>query len=45
MINDSMYGEGEITLEDAIGEMLVNKGLTISTAESCTGGNGCSKIN
>jgi len=32
------YGEGEITLEDAIGEMLVNKGLTISTAESCTGG-------
>lgn len=38
MINDSIYGEGEIALEDAIGEMLVNKGLTISTAESCTGG-------
>jgi len=38
MINNSIYGEGEITLEDTIGEMLVNRGLTISTAESCTGG-------
>ena len=37
-MDDNVYGEGEVTLEDVIGEMLVNRGLTISTAESCTGG-------
>lgn len=38
MIGDNIYDEGEIPLEDVIGEMLVNKGLTIAIAESCTGG-------
>ncbi|MBD7913369.1 competence/damage-inducible protein A [Clostridium cibarium] len=33
------YAEGENTkLEEVIGDLLINKGLTISTAESCTGG-------
>lgn len=30
--------ESNKTLENVIGEMLVNRNLTISTAESCTGG-------
>ena len=38
ILGDNIYGEDEVTLEDVIGEMLVNRGLTISTAESCTGG-------
>lgn len=38
ILGDNIYGEGEVTLEDVIGEMLVTRGLTISTAESCTGG-------
>lgn len=38
ILGDNIYGEGEVTLENVIGEMLVNRGLTISTAESCTGG-------
>lgn len=33
-----IYGYGEIELEEAIGIMLKEAGLTISTAESCTGG-------
>lgn len=34
----AVYAEGETTLENVVGEMLVNNNLTISTAESCTGG-------
>ena len=37
-LGNNIYGEGNITLEDVVGEMLVNKKLTIATAESCTGG-------
>lgn len=37
-LGNNIYGEGEITLEDIVGKLLVDKGLTISTAESCTGG-------
>ena len=33
-----IYGEGETTLDLVIGETLLKKKLTISTAESCTGG-------
>lgn len=33
------YAEGEdVRIEDVVGDLLVNKKLTISTAESCTGG-------
>lgn len=37
-LGNSIYGDGETTLEDVVGKLLVDKGLTISTAESCTGG-------
>jgi len=32
------YVEGENSLEIVVGELLVSKGITIATAESCTGG-------
>lgn len=38
ILGDNIYGEGETTLEDVLGSMLVERGLTIATAESCTGG-------
>lgn len=39
------YGEGEnTTIEEVLGKLLVSKGLTISTAESCTGGMIASKL-
>ena len=37
-LGNNIYGEGDTTLENVVGEMLVNRNLTISTAESCTGG-------
>lgn len=37
-LGEDIYAEGETTLEAVVGEMLVNKNLTIATAESCTGG-------
>ncbi len=37
-LSDIVYGFGDTTLEAAIGQMLLAKGLTISAAESCTGG-------
>lgn len=44
LLGENIYGEGETTLEDVVGEMLVKKGLTISTAESCTGGMVAAKL-
>ncbi|NLE35046.1 MAG: competence/damage-inducible protein A [Bacteroidales bacterium] len=38
IIPDVIYGEGEITLEEKVGNLLLSKNLTVSTAESCTGG-------
>ncbi|MBX2816352.1 MAG: competence/damage-inducible protein A [Saprospiraceae bacterium] len=32
------FGYDEATLESVLGEMLVDRGLTVATAESCTGG-------
>ncbi|MCM0650314.1 competence/damage-inducible protein A [Clostridium swellfunianum] len=34
----NVYAEGETTIENVVGEMLVSRNLTIATAESCTGG-------
>ena len=38
VLGNSVYGEGDITLEEVVGELLKDKGKTISVAESCTGG-------
>lgn len=32
------FGRGDTTLEDVVGGLLVERGLSVSTAESCTGG-------
>ena len=37
-LGDDVYGEGETSLEEVIGKILVDNNITISTAESCTGG-------
>lgn len=33
-----IYGEGDITLEEVVGRLLLQKGRTLAAAESCTGG-------
>ena len=38
IISKYIYGYDETTLEQAIGNLLVERGLTVSTAESCSGG-------
>ncbi|RNI31281.1 competence/damage-inducible protein A [Rufibacter latericius] len=38
LIPDHIFAYGEVTLEEAIGQLLKDRNLTISTAESCTGG-------
>ena len=38
ILGDNVYGEGETCIEDVTAKLLVEKNLTISTAESCTGG-------
>src|SRR5690606_38504377 len=37
-VGDLVFGEGDDTLEAAVGRMLRACGLTLATAESCTGG-------
>ena len=37
-LGSNIYGEGDTTLESVLCETLVNRKLTIATAESCTGG-------
>lgn len=37
-IGEDIYAEGETSLSEVVGEMLVRSNLTIGTAESCTGG-------
>jgi nicotinamide-nucleotide amidase len=38
IIGDIIYGYDDITLEEVVGQLLREKGKTLSTAESCTGG-------
>lgn len=37
-LGENIYGEGETSLEEVIAKILIQKNLTIATAESCTGG-------
>jgi len=37
-LGDFIYGEGDITLEEVVVKLLIEKGITIAVAESCTGG-------
>lgn len=39
LIGEYIFGEGKTTIEQTVGELLVNKKKTLATAESCTGGN------
>ena len=39
LIPEHIYGYDDMLLEEAVGRMLAEKGLTLTTAESCTGGN------
>jgi nicotinamide-nucleotide amidase len=38
LVGEYIYGYGEEPIEAAVGKMLLNKNLTLSVAESCTGG-------
>jgi nicotinamide-nucleotide amidase len=38
VIGEHIYAEGEQSLAETLGKLLIEKGETISTAESCTGG-------
>jgi nicotinamide-nucleotide amidase len=38
LLGSYVYAEGDVSLEEIIGEMLLKKRLTLSLAESCTGG-------
>jgi nicotinamide-nucleotide amidase len=38
ILGDNVYGEGDTSLEEVLGNFLLENQLTIATAESCTGG-------
>ncbi|MDP4146566.1 MAG: competence/damage-inducible protein A [Bacillota bacterium] len=38
ILGEHVYGVGETSLEEEVGKVLIKNNLTISTAESCTGG-------
>ncbi|MBV4440344.1 competence/damage-inducible protein A [Clostridium tyrobutyricum] len=38
IFGDNIYGYGETSMEEVVAKILVERNLTISTAESCTGG-------
>ncbi len=44
IIPDVIYGEDEVTLEETVGKLLLDNNMTVSTAESCTGGRIASMI-
>lgn len=37
-LDEYIYGEGETSLEEVVGQLLIDKNKTIALAESCTGG-------
>ena len=37
-LGNHIFAEGEVTLEATVGQLLRERGLTVGTAESCTGG-------
>jgi len=37
-LNDSVFAEDDITMEQAVGNLLRKRGMTLALAESCTGG-------
>ncbi len=39
IIPEHVFGYDDISLEESLGELLLNRGLTLASAESCTGGN------
>jgi nicotinamide-nucleotide amidase len=39
IIPEYIYGENELSLEEVVADLLIEKKLTLCTAESCTGGN------
>jgi len=43
-LGDFIYGEGDVTLEEVVVKLLMEKGRTIAIAESCTGGMISSRI-
>jgi nicotinamide-nucleotide amidase len=38
ILGDNIYAENDVTLEACVGQTLIDKGLTLAVAESCTGG-------
>lgn len=38
LIEEYIYGLNDITIQESIGDLLRDKGLTVATAESCSGG-------
>lgn len=43
-LGDNIYGENDTSIEAVIGNLLMNKKLTLATTESCTGGLIASKL-
>lgn len=43
-LGQNIYGTGDTNIETVVAELLIDKKLTISIAESCTGGLICSKL-
>ena len=38
ILDDYIYADGELTMEEVVGQLLLQKQLTLALAESCTGG-------
>lgn len=37
-LGENVYAEGETTIQSVVGQMLLDRNLTVATSESCTGG-------